>query len=405
MQWKNKGHEFDRVGELLSSIKNVYLYGIGGNAEEILYVIEHARKWIEWNIYLVDRNPALQESGYREMPVMSPEQFFTVNKKEYIVVTCPLGKTGDEIFDLVCANGCPRDLVFSGWDFLYTYFSVYFLYAHDMVFFTSENILPSSACNLNCRDCLNFNPYIVKPIVYGIDEVKKDVDIFFTAVDLIYRFQVTGGEPLLYPHLKALIQYIDQKYRHKIMRLEMVTNGTIVPSDDTCSFLAETGVFVFLDDYTMSLPEEKKNLHAVVEDKFKKFGVNYINNFVSQWFRLYPAKVNPKVIKEESLTNLFERCANPWSTIEHGKISACNYSLYAQKAGVIEGTDYDFYDLSAFEADKKKELVEFRLRYNEKGYASLCKKCGGFSTINSNWCEPAIQAARQVGYSEVEEGT
>lgn len=394
MKWKNKGHEFDETGAMLAHVQQVFLYGIGGNAQELLNVITQGAEWIDWDIRLVDRNVSLQTSGYNGFSVMAPEELYEMPKENYIVIACPLGETGNEIAMLAEVHGIPKHRIFMGDEFLYTYFPVYFLYAHNMVFFTSQNIVPSSACNLNCRDCLNFNPYIKQPTVYNMQELRKSVDLFFQAVDLIYRFQVTGGEPLLYPHLQELLTYIDENYRSKIMRLETVTNGTIIPSDELCEFFAAKDIYVFLDDYTKSLPKEHAEKHDKVLRQFQKYNVKYADNFVEQWFQLYPASEERTGISEEALCKFFDACGNPWSTIEQGKITACNYALYAQKAGLVSYKDEDYYDLSTFEPSKKPELVEFRLRYNQYGYTALCQKCEGFSTINKRWCKPAIQVKR-----------
>lgn len=392
MKWENKGHEFDDIGEFLANAKRVFLYGIGGHAGEILNILLEGRKWFDWEVKLADRNPELQLSGYRGLSVMNPEEIFSQIRDNDIVVYCPLGKTGEEIYGIIKEHGISDKNIFSGFDFMFTYIPVYFLYAKDMVFFTSQNIVPSTNCNLNCRDCLNFTPYIRKPVTYSLEELKKDIDLFFHAVDLIYRFQITGGEPLLYPRFLEVLDYVDKNYRDQILRLETVTNGTIIPSDEICSYLAEKKIYVYLDDYTMALKEEQKEKRTIIEEKFKKYGVDYLNNYVEQWFRIY----TPGTIREneKELNQLFTLCKNPYSTIEKGKISACNYALYAAKAGLIENDENDNYDLAIFDKSKKRELVEFRLRYNEKGYVSFCKKCSGYYLINESWCEPAVQVRK-----------
>jgi organic radical activating enzyme len=391
MKWENKGHEFDLIGNNLAGKKHIYLYGIGGTAMEIINVIHGACKWIDWEIHLVDRDEKKQETGYDGQEVLPPEQFFSMEKKDYFVIACPIGKSGDEIFDGVLAHGISKDIVFNGEYFLYTYLSIYFLYIHDIVFFTSQNILPSTICNLNCRDCLNFTSYIKTHTVHDIVNVKRDIDLFFNAVDLVYRFQITGGEPLLYPSLEELIDYIDKNYRDKILRLEMVTNGTVVPSSQVCEFLSEKKVHVFLDDYTMSLSDDLKTKRKIIKEKMQAFHVDMEDNYVSKWFRLYTPELKCREYHQDNLVKLFNICDNPWSTLENGQISSCNYSQYAAKAGIIDDEGEDYYDLTKFTPTMKKEFVEFRLRYNKNGYVKLCSKCNGWSAINKNWCEPAIQ--------------
>ena len=35
MKWRNKGHEFDNIGEILKKIDNIYIYGAGKYGEQL----------------------------------------------------------------------------------------------------------------------------------------------------------------------------------------------------------------------------------------------------------------------------------------------------------------------------------------------------------------------------------
>ena len=68
--------------------------------------------------------------------------------------------------------------------------------------------------------------------------------------------------------------------------------------------------------------------------------------------------------------------------------------------GLTVGPEYaayavtnESYNLEKFTAEKKKELIEFRLGYTEKGYTNFCRKCRGFTSENSEEVEPAIQTS------------
>ena len=405
MKWKNKGHEFDNVGHMLKEKDNIYLYGAGKNAKEILFVLEKAKKWIPWDICLVDQDESKQRSGWQGYPVISPDEFLNRKKNNYFVVICPGGQFESEIFQKLIMNNIPRNLIFRQFSFLYIYLSIWFLYEHDMVFFNSINICPSTICNLNCRDCLNFTPHIKEHVVDDIESVKHDIDLLFNSVDLIYRLQITGGEPLLYKNLKEVFNYIDENYRHKIFRLEMVTNGTIVPSDEICSFLHDKDIYVFLDDYRMSLSNGEERYEAV-RNQLEKFDVTYEDNHVDLWIRMYPGSYAPTdfydglldsnslLSNEMKLVEKFTACNNPWTSLHHGKLSSCNYAMYAEKAGICKGDTSEYYDLEGYNEMKKHELIEFRLRYNLKGYTEFCKQCGGWTATNKALCKPAIQAKR-----------
>ena len=38
-----------------------------------------------------------------------------------------------------------------------------------------------------------------------------------------------------------------------------------------------------------------------------------------------------------------------------------------------------------------KELIEFRLKYNTKGFSSFCKSCNGLPPLNKDYIKPALQ--------------
>jgi hypothetical protein len=69
--------------------------------------------------------------------------------------------------------------------------------------------------------------------------------------------------------------------------------------------------------------------------------------------------------------------------------------LYAAKAGIVEFDKDNYFDLTKEQTfERKKELIEFRLRYNNKGYVELCRQCSGFSKINDNKLVPAQQICK-----------
>lgn len=118
------------------------------------------------------------------------------------------------------------------------FISVYHVFKYNQVYFSSTSILPSTTCNLNCRCCLNFNPFAKKFYIRSWDELKRDVDTFYQCVDHIMLFHVSGGEPMLYKYTADLIEYVDRHYGNRIDTLRTVTNGTIVPSDSALENLS-----------------------------------------------------------------------------------------------------------------------------------------------------------------------
>ncbi len=394
MEWNNKGHVFDGISDGIKGKNNVFVYGAGKAASELMHVLDYIQKWTKWNIFLVDQDEKKQQTGCYGRKVMSPDDFFSMEKKDFFVVAGADGEIGDEIYNILEKNLRHDVQIFKNFYFINTLLSIYFAYEHNMTYFGSENMLVSTACNLNCRDCLNFTPYIQNHHVETLDSVKNNVDLFFNAVDLIYRFQITGGEPLLFKELPSVIEYIGEKYQYKIISFELVTNGTIIPSDVLCQMLKKYNVKVFLDDYRNVLKDGLDKYNNCL-NKLNEYDVCVVENYVEKWFRMYiPDLDENRNESEQELKIKYKKCNNPWSNLWNGQISSCNYQFYAYKAGLCDWDETGAYDLSEYNKSKVKELIEFRLRNCEKGYVSFCKNCNGWSDINGRWCEPAIQMKR-----------
>ena len=77
-----------------------------------------------------------------------------------------------------------------------------------------------------------------------IEEVKKDIDIVFQYIDELSLLVLVGGEPLLYVPMGELVTYIGEKYKSKIGKVLVITNGTIIPDKSLCEIFLKYGVEV-----------------------------------------------------------------------------------------------------------------------------------------------------------------
>lgn len=271
------------------------------------------------------------------------------------------------------------------------FISVYHVYKNNLVYFTNISFLPSTACNLECKYCLNFNPYAKQFYVRPWEDLVRDVDLFFSCVDHIMLFHVSGGEPMLYKHTADLIEYIDRNYGDRIDTLRTVTNGTIVPNDDILEKLSKCNVEITVDDYREAVPRFRERFDELI-CKLEEYNIRYYINKVDSWIDLAPERTDYSEWSEEQLENHRNRCNQSWQELRAGRLYNCNYAAYATVAGIAGEQDLEeVYDLKQFTADKKKELVEFRLGYSTKGYTNFCRKCRGFTPENSEKMEPAVQ--------------
>lgn len=382
MKWKNRGHEYDDVYQKMSEKKSFYLFGAGDYGTQFLKIFEeeiHIKGYI-------DNNPSKCGSIINGKKCYSLEKI-VLSADEGIVVTMSQIARVKPIEQLKQCGYKKNENFFIIEEFL----SIYHVYKNDKVYFSSISFLPSTACNLNCKNCLNFNPFAKQFYVREWNDLVKDVDLFFSCVDRIMLFHVSGGEPMVYKHIADLIEYIDQNYGNRIDTLRTVTNGTIVPKDEVLEKLSRCNVEITVDDYREAVPRFKERFDEVCS-KLDAYHIKYYVNKVDRWIDLAPDKTDYSGWSEEQLVSHRESCNQSWQELRDGKIYSCNYAAYAIVAGIAGEHDLEeVYNLKKFTADKKKELVEFRLGYTTKGYTNFCKKCKGFTPENSTDVIPALQ--------------
>lgn len=382
MKWTNKGHEFDSMYANIEKKNKFYLFGAGDYGRQFLDIFRDEINIIGY----IDNNEAKQGKTINGYYCYSPEEIKLDSKTAIIVTMSQIART-KPVQQLEDAGYVRNEDFFIIEEFL----SVYYVYRYNKVYFSAVSFLPSTACNLRCRHCLNFNPFAKQFYVRKREDLIADVDLFFSVVDRIMLFHVSGGEPLLYAHTADLIEYIDKRYGDRIDTLRTVTNGTVVPSDAVLEKLSRCNIEITVDDYREAVPAYKENFEKLLE-KLNQYKIKHYVNKVDSWIDLAPEKTNYSYMTEEQLIKHRDSCNQSWQELRDGKLYSCNYAAYATVAGIAgeEDTEETF-DLRSLDSGRKKELIEFRLGYTNKGYSNFCKKCRGFTINNADEVEVAAQ--------------
>ena len=382
MRWENKGHEYDEVYNRISEKKGFYLFGCGDYGRQFLKCFQKEVDVIGY----IDNNPAKQKEQINVKSCIGLDSV-SLKEDEGIILTISQYDRAGAIEQLRKC-GYKQDVDFF---LIEEFISVYYLYRYDKVYFLNISFLPSTACNLKCRHCLNFNPFAKKFYVREWDALKSDVDLFFSHVDFVMQFHVSGGEPMLYQHTAELITYIDSNYGDRIGTMRTATNGTVVPSDEILEKLSKCSVELVVDDYRDAVPQYREKFDMLIQ-KLEQYQIRYYINKVTSWVDLAPEKTDYSALSEEELIRHRTECGQTWQELRDGKLYSCNYAAYATVAGIAGEQDIEeSYDLRTHTGDKKKELIEFRLGYTNKGYTNFCKKCRGFTAHDTDAVEPAIQ--------------
>ena len=381
MKWENRGHEYDNTYENIKKAKEFYLFGAGDYGKQFVRIFKD-----EIQIKgFIDNNAKKHGIIIEEKKCCSLEEV-PKNGTAIIVTMSQIARV--EPIEQLKSMGYIRNKDFF---IIEEFISVYFAYKKNQVYLSSISFLPSTICNLNCKKCLNFNPYAKQFYVREWDDLIQDVDLFFSCVDKIMLFHVSGGEPMLYKHTAELIRYIDKNYGDRIGTLRTVTNGTVVPKEEVLRVLSECNVEITVDDYRETVPRCNDRFEQLI-GKLKEYGIKHYINKAESWIDLAPDKTDYSDCTDEWLINHRDTCSQSWQELRDGKLYSCNYAAYATVAGIAGEQDMEeVYDLTKYTAEKKKELIEFRLGYTNKGYTNFCKKCRGFTPDNNIEEVPAEQ--------------
>ena len=399
MKWRKPGHEFDRLGNMFvhsGGAKPILIYGAGHIGTVLCQRLQ--------NLGIVDgfidHDEEKQKTGYLGLPVYDPEQIFQGNPAEphIIVVALYPEKTARRILlRLTCAGYLPGVDCFWFEEFggdMSVALPVYGMYVLDKVILSSVGFIPCDRCNLNCRTCLNFTPYLSHFTAKPMEQNQKDIDLLFQWMDNTLHFEISGGEPLLYPQLDELIAYIGENYRQKMGVFETVTNGTVIPSHEICELMKKYDMTVHLDNYTMAIPKELDRREKVIE-RFNEHEIQWNDNTVSEWVDLDVMHTDHSDMTEEQMAEFFDFCNVPWHTHEYGVMYTCNYAHFAERAGLYKTTDNEKFDLRKMTKERRREFLEFTLNFTQKGYSDFCRKCAGWGDCNTKRVPVAVQAERR----------
>lgn len=250
----------------------------------------------------------------------------------------------------------------------------------------------TTLCTLNCENCMQFLPYWKegRRKENPLEEVKKDIDLYFQCVDYLLDLDVVGGEPFLYRNLNEFIRYIGEKYRDRIGYVGFITNGMIVPKDETLELMNRYSMDVSISDYSGDI-EYKHQIEQLCE-RLEKYNVSYMRNVNIDWFDFGFPKELYHYEGEKAIRHM--QCCN---SIEHilddKKLFYCGLEWSAQKGGLYPIEEKAYVNLADVRDGKRdrKDILEMIMANIEGGCMEFCKVCGGFGIDNDNRVKTAKQ--------------
>lgn len=242
-------------------------------------------------------------------------------------------------------------------------------------------LMVTTNCNLKCKYCGAYIPYFKTRPDRSVEEILNDIDKYFEIVDFVNHFAITGGEPLIYKNLPELFEGL-LKHIEKIGRVEIVTNGIIVPNERLLNVLEKYGdkfYRVMIDNYGS---DKSKNVSEVVE-AFSKHNLNTMvrdycseNMFCGGWvdMGLLERKKRSREVTEETISKCAFLDREFCFLIVNGIMDPCIITVLKELNVEINPNEYiDLYD-EKLSVNEKREKI--RSIQNAK-YLDMCSYCNG----------------------------
>ena len=221
-------------------------------------------------------------------------------------------------------------------------------------------ILVTGTCTLNCRDCNNLIPYLTNNFCSSYINVRKYIDILMDSVEQCVVINFTGGEPFTNSELHKMINYASSI--DKISAVEIITNGTIMPSEELCHELANEKVIVKISNYKGHTKTSK------LTSIFDLYNIRYVVNDELVWMK--SGNIERRNKEKTRLHSEYMQC---WAgmfckTIQSGKLYHC------ARAAFLDLLDVGLNDEDSLSIGSKKFANELK-RFYIKPFADACDFC------------------------------
>ena len=245
----------------------------------------------------------------------------------------------------------------------------------------------TTRCTLRCKECSLFIPYVDKPCDYPSREIMDDLHKTLDALGHVRIVNFYGGEPLLHPDLAQMIRKL--KNEKRIDRISIITNATIVPSDEVLSAIADEERFLFrISDYG-STSCRLREICVALQGKDIRYEIaNY-----TYWD--HASTIRKTNDTEEQLVKKFKLC------------TACNNMFMINRRGYLCSTGSAVCNMCGFpespsnyidmsdDNNFSERMKKFVARPYNGQYMDACRYCSGTHGVNFEDKIPVAEQTRE----------
>lgn len=242
-------------------------------------------------------------------------------------------------------------------------------------------------CTLRCKECADMMQYFKNPKDLDLNEHLQDVKALLSSVDYIEEIRILGGEPFicknLHYYIKELLKY------NNIGIITVITNGTLIPTNENLNCLKSNRVQVEISDYG-KLSKKMSQL----KELFKREKILYTILSYENWIECSGISKHNRT-KDDNKAILLD-CSTKWClTIRNHKLFRCAFIAHGWHLKAIPEEDVEYVNLNITDNFKIRENLK---SYLNKDMLLACDYCSGRSITNCSKCCVAEQIDRPLEY-------
>lgn len=365
----------------------IIIYGFGNMAQLYLpNLLKHMKIR-----FIIDNNKNIEGKSYEGIPIYSYQEAKKMLPYQKIVIAAET-LAYNSIKNTLEKDGFIENKDFTGLErFICEWFYKRFKKVHLLEIHTAVN----TKCTFRCEKCNMFIPYYKTGINYSREELTVNLEQLFRYVDYIYKYQLVGGEPFLNPDLPDFLRYLGDTCQNKIGRLRIITNGSVIPSDELCAACQHSNVEIHISDYTHEIPYIERLEKTIT--KLKAYGINYKVNSSLKWRDFGFPETRTLRTPDETLRHMYN-CGTAWHGLQDKRLQYCNSAWSASKAGLFDNSENDYVELSGERdiMETKIKILKLCLGELDLGYSLFCQLCGGCGDDNNQFVTSGVQMENPV---------
>lgn len=222
-------------------------------------------------------------------------------------------------------------------------------------------------CSLKCEDCSNLMQYYLKPVDPESSLTIASLEKILHVCD-VGCIRIIGGEPLLAKDLGEYLSFLSGTIISKDQRIEIYTNGTILPSPDILKICQSLPLTFYISNYG-ELSRKLVDLVSLLEDNDIDYTIE--NNLVWQ---------DCGKVRDYSVSNIDFRysncCVAKTFSVMGSRLYSCPFSANFHSIYKEESiSTRDYIDLSSTSVSDL--YTSIRSMFLSQSPLSACYFCSG----------------------------